>query len=275
MKATFLFFLFVFTPFSHVIANPPKIRGLGCRTVFFYPNGQQSVKTVKINPALLNDERLLKSMLIKSFDELKELKEADIMTVKLVEKKNIKNFGLAKIYKIVLSDKLPEVFPKTNYFIVGERNNLGALFLLDSLVFIKTSNNDLSYLLAGVAKVKAFGYFKIYNFKVRDSFDEILNTLNCCENGLPIFNNSLDCISYSPAQFQFKNIDINHDGLLDIVFSGVVASYCKGLETGYGRGDRKPISKRKITICFCLKASITNKFAYELLNKKNACKILE
>lgn len=175
----------------------------------------------------------------------------------------------------MLSDDLPEVLPKRNYFVVGERNRLGTLFLLDSLIFIKTSCNDPSYLLAGVAKVKAFGYFKLYNFNTQNSFNEILNTMHYCGNGLPVFNNSLDCTSYYPAQFRFKNIGINHDGLLDIVISGTVASYCKGLETGYGRTDRRPISKRKLTICFRLRLGKTNQVNYQILNKEKVCDILE
>jgi len=232
------------------------------------------IKTVNIGFIKDGDQKRLKSILIRYFTELKEVNDKDIVSVKLIDRKNIYNFGDSKIYEIILSDKLPEVFPKRNYLIVGNKNQLGALVLLDSLIFIKKVRKDDSCLLAGISKVKAYGYFKIYDFKKPNAFIEKLNTMDNGENGLPVFNNALDCISYLPAQLHFKNIDVNNDGLLDIVFYGVVASYCKGLETGYGRVDRKPISKTKFTLSFRLKIDKNDNITYELLKKETIYKFL-
>ena len=73
----------------------------------------------------------------------------------------------------------------------------------------------------------------------------------------------------------FKNIDVNNDGILDVNFSGEVASYCKGLETGYGRNDRAPIGLSKINFSFVLKSENNNHFKCELLSKDSVCNLIK
>ncbi len=233
------------------------------------------VKTVPFDPQYLGSFTSLKSKLITTFIEYKELKEQDIKEVKFVDSIKIKDFGDAKIYKIMLSDDLPEVYSKENYLIVNKKSKIGAIFLLDTLFYIRKTKNDTSYLLGGVEKIKTKGFFKIYDFKKSNEFEEVLNTLDYCENGIPVFNNGLECISYLPEMMEFKNADINNDGLLDVNFSGKIAYYCKGLETGYGREDREPISLKKSSFSFILKIDQNMKLRYEILNQNTVCNILK
>jgi hypothetical protein len=104
---------------------------------------------------------------------------------------------------------------------------------------------------------------------------EIVNSLNYCENGVPVFNNSTDCKSYKPFMLTFKNIDIDNDGILDINFSGEVASYCKGLETGYGRNNRTPVELKKINFSFILKSPKDNHFEYDFTLKDSICNLIK
>lgn len=105
--------------------------------------------------------------------------------------------------------------------------------------------------LCGVNKVRTTGYFIVYDF-FSDRFKTILNTLDdkFCSNGVVVYNNSADCVSYQNDFLKITNTDINNDGLLDIVFSGNALIYCKGLETGYGKLDRPPQEKIKLNIVF-------------------------
>ncbi len=231
---------------------------------------------IPFEPDSLNRNSTVGTYLIKKFNkEYEGLKNKDITEVKLIDSVSVKNFGVAQIYNIILSNNLPEVFSKSNYLIVDKNKKLAALFLLDTLMFIKTSENDNTILLAGIEKIKAKGFFKIYDFTEGSEFKEILNSLNYCENGIPVFDESIDCISYKPSMLSFKNMDINNDGIFDVNFSGVVALYCKGLETGYGRNDRNPVSLSKINFSFVLKSEKNNHFKCELLQKDSICALIK
>jgi hypothetical protein len=142
------------------------------------------------------------------------------------------------------------------------------------LVFIKTSINDSTVLLAGIEKIKPKGFFLMYDYVRENKFKEILNTTDSCENGIPVFNNSIECTSYKPFMLTIKNVDINNDGILDINFSGQMASYCKGLETEYGRNDRLPISISKINFSLILKHYSNNHFRCNFFPKDSICNLI-
>jgi hypothetical protein len=230
---------------------------------------------IPFEPDSLNGSSNIAHYLIGKFNkEYEGLKDKDITGVKLIGSASIKSFGAVQIYNITLSDNLPEVFTKSNYLIVNENKKQAALFLLDTLFFIKTSVNDNTILLGGIEKVKAKGFFLIYDFVGENKFKEILNSLDYCEDGIPVFNNSTDCISYKPFMLNYKNIYMNNDGILDVNFSGEVASYCKGLEVGYGRNDRTPVRLSKINFSFILKSDRNNHFKCDLLSKDSVCVLI-
>ena len=231
---------------------------------------------IPFEPDSLNGSFNIAHYLIGKFNkEYEGLKDKDIIGVKLIDSVSVKNFGTAQIYNITLSDNLPEVFTKRNYLIVNKNKKQAALFLLDTLFFIKTSVNDNTILLGGIEKIKAKGFFLIYDFAGENEFKEILNSLDYCEDGIPVFNNSTDCISYKPFMLDYKNIDMNNDGILDVNFSGEIASYCKGLEVGYGRNDRAPVRLSKINFSFILKSDKNNHFKCGLLSKDSVCVLIK
>ena len=72
-----------------------------------------------------------------------------------------------------------------------------------------------------------------------------------------------------------KSVDVNRDGLLDLNFSGIVASYCTGLEKGYGRTDRKLLKLDKINYSFILHQSNENIFKYTGKYKDSICNLFQ
>lgn len=204
-----------------------------------------------------------RSYIIRKFNkDIGELKASDISSIGIPASANIHNLGTIRMYRIVLSEALPEVFKKSCYLIVARDRKRAALLLLDTIILAKTSVHNDSALLGGVDIVKDHGFYKVYELIGIDKLVEILNSRTCCKEPYPVFNNSIDCLSYSPFMLNLKKTDINNDGLLDINFSGRINSYCKGLETGYGRTDRKPISTKNISFSFLLQRNKANRFSY-------------
>lgn len=231
---------------------------------------------ISFEPDSLSKASNINHYLITKFDKDYEgLKDKDIVSFKLISTVTIKKFGGVQIYSIELSENLPEVFTKRNYLIVNSHKKQAALFLVDTLYFIKSFAQDKDVLLAGVEMVKSKGFYVLYDFMGDNKFKEILNTLDYCEDGLPVFNSSIDCKSYVPFILTVKNTDINNDGLLDINFSGDIASYCKGLETGYGRNDRAPVELNKINFTFILKSLKDNHFKYDFPLMDSICNLIK
>ena len=165
---------------------------------------------------------------------------------------NVADYGKCISYEINLSDNLPSVMAKKMILLFNEKRETGVLLQLFQLTPIKIRISDSSILLAGTYLVRAKGYFAIYRFNKVNGFDIIFNSLSDanCGNGLPVYNSSLDCISYDPFLLRIVNVDDNKDGLCDLIFIGQANFYCSGLETGYGRKDRKPLRKEDLHIRF-------------------------
>lgn len=196
---------------------------------------------VSIEPDSVASSNNKKQYLFKVFhQEFEGLKHSDISEISLWRSAEIYKMGKCKIYQILISDKLPVVIPKKNYLIVSEERKEGVLFILDSLIFVATNKNNSSYIISGLRIIKQVGYLTIYDLRT-NFFKEIINTSSLCENGIPVYNASIDCQSYKPFALNIENVDLNNDGWLDLKFYGKVASYCNELEVGYGRTDRNPI----------------------------------
>jgi hypothetical protein len=170
------------------------------------------------------------------------LKLNDIALVKLIGECKLEDIGDSWIYKVKMSNDLPADW---NYGIVLviNRNHKGYLILLDIVELIRIKQNSNEYYFAG-RFINRYGYGNFEIFKFYDNhMDKIF------ESQVPVTNSSYDCTSYKNGNLQLQNIDVNKDGYLDLKFSGIKYSYCKGLET-YGRLDKKPIKQEKISIIF-------------------------
>ncbi|WP_353331696.1 hypothetical protein [Bacteroides sedimenti] len=205
-----------------------------------------SIKSSQINvnvkSGISNSEikKIVIEQLIKSSGD--SLKYTDVESVKYWGKYNLVDLGESRIYKIKLSYSLPNVWHYPLVLIVDSNGN-AYLVNLDMIELIKIKGNSNDYYFAGRYKNRyCYGVFKIFGF-INNSMYQIF------ESEEPVSNHSLDCESYKNDNLKLKNIDLNNDGYFDLKFSGIKYSYCDGLEQ-YGRDERKPIKKEKITIVY-------------------------
>jgi hypothetical protein len=196
--------------------------------------------------------------LLKSFtSDLSEVKIVDFKTIEKLSPVSIKGIGEVEVYQVNLSDKLPSVVPK-RFYVINNKNK-AVLLWIDTLRIIKVKKTDKEGFIGGLYKVKSKGYFIVYkadNKELTPIFDTSSNRF--CFNGIPIYNNSTDCISYSPFLFRLSQEDINKDGFLDICFTGRINQYCEGLEEGLGRDDILPKKRNKIKIVFLIDKTTQN-----------------
>lgn len=195
----------------------------------------------------------LKEYIIRVFkNDMEGISTSDIKSIKLSQESLIKNLGKTAVYSITFSDQLPEVAYKNAYLIFDEQKKQAAILFLTGIRFIKLKESDPDYLLSGWYQVRGKGYALVYQFDKAGLFNVIFDSADNtgCENGVPIFNASLDCMSYDPFLLQFSNKDWNSDGLNDLQFKGNINSYCAGLENNTGRNDRKPLKTEQVNIVF-------------------------
>jgi hypothetical protein len=170
------------------------------------------------------------------------LKLSDIKSVKCRGTYSIEGLGLSKIYKIELSYSLPNVWHYSLALIV-DNHHKGYLVNLDLIELIKLKKESDNYYFSGRYKNRhRYGVFRIFKFS-----DNIMCQI--FESADPVSNYSLDCESYENDDLKLQNIDLNNDGYLDLKFTGIKNFYCKGFEQ-YGRDERKPIKKEKISITY-------------------------
>lgn len=191
-----------------------------------------------------------KQQLLKTFrQELDDLHVADIVHVRYVRTVPVKGAGRLRIYHVLLSPSLPEVYRKSAYM-VRDTHGQAAWFWLDTLWLIKEQRTAHQYLLSGVSMGRSRGFYLLYAWAKAGFFHPILNSLTTSTPaypyGVPVYDGSLDCQNYQPFQLRFSQRDLNGDGYLDLVFTGRLLSFCRGLETGYSREDRPPVRSEPV-----------------------------
>lgn len=194
----------------------------------------------------------LKNWIVSRFSkDLDSINSDKIDTVYLIGSLPLKDYGTSKIFVGQLSNSLPEILYKTFYIVFNESREQASLFFMNNYNLVRLRANEEQGYLSGIFKVKSKGYYQIYAFN-NNVFKLILNTNSdvFCGNGIPIQNNSTDCLSYSPFTLRFENKDLNKDGILDIRFIGDALIYCEGLETGRGRGEDRERKKIKLDFKF-------------------------
>jgi hypothetical protein len=199
-------------------------------------------------------DSVFKETLIQKFPgDLEAIKPAQILAIKISEQSvSCGSLGVCQIYKLTLSQDLPEVIPDTLFFLISRTTGKAALFPLATLRPLKLRPQDSNSMVGGTFMSRGKGFFNIYRYNGHDGFDLLFNTADIigCRSSVPVYNSSLDCISYDPFGLRLEVMDENGDGINDLVFKGKVLSFCRGLETGYGRKDRKPLKETNVRIVF-------------------------
>ena len=241
-----------------IITNEEKIHTKGYGE---YPFSQ--IKIIDFD----NNKIVQKDYIVAAFENSFEgINPNQIDSIKFVQTINIRDFGQSDLYKITISKELPEVVAKRAFLVVNKLEKKAALFFFNSYSTLKIRDADTSFFYGGTYTFRGKGYFYIYKLLDKNTFQCIFNTLNgYCENGIPIYNKGLDCISYDPFELKVQNRDINNDGLLDLTFSGKINYYCDGLEKGIGREDRRPKYQKDLQIDFLVTDSMSV-FSWHLLN---------
>ena len=164
----------------------------------------------------------------------------------------VDQYGICQVSEIKLSDDLPSVMSRKMYLLFNKDRQQGVILQMEDFQPIKIRIADSTILLAGTYLVRDKGYFAIYKYDKKGGFTLIFDSSsdNYCGNGIAAYNNSLDCISYSPFLLKLENKDVTNDGINDLVFTGKVLFFCQGLESGYGRKDRKPLKEQELRIVF-------------------------
>lgn len=237
---------------------------------------QKSRMFVTFDSLYLNRRDKLNEYLIRSFPtDFEGIKPKEISFNWSYKDINIVGLGRCKVYTILLSNTLPEIIGRKAYLVYDRKAHEAAILFLDTLAPIKIKKADTAMLIGGIFQNKGIGYFTVYtvkNDRKGHRLQEIFNSSDnkYCNGGIPVYNSNLDCMCYDPFMLHFNNIDINKDGLNDLTFSGSVLTFCKGLETGFGRNDRKPLRRNRIDIVFLTHRN--NDGLYWILSDSGVCK---
>jgi hypothetical protein len=210
--------------------------------------------TVRLRPFGVGPrtEVRFKQQLLKTFHrELEGLRVADLVRVHFLRTVAVKGAGPLRFYQVSLSTSLPEVWAKSAY-VMRDTHGRAAWFWLDSLWFLKEQRTTPQYLLSGVSMGRSRGYYLVYAWAKGGYFHSILNSLNTrtptYPYGVPVYDVSLDCENYQPFQLHFSQPDLNGDGYLDVVFTGRRLFFCRGLEEGFSREDRRPVRSEPVRL---------------------------
>lgn len=222
------------------------------------------------------NEESFKSYFVQSFSaDLGSIDFKDVTEISMYRKSLVSDLGEVSIYSVTFSEELPVVAPKTAYLVYSHEKKQAALLFIDDIELIKLRDSDATNLIAGRFDVRGKGYAVVYKLHHNKQFDLIFNSQETggCETGVPVYNASLDCISYDPFLMKFHNNDRNKDGLNDLIFTGTVNSYCKGLEYNIGRNDRKPLHSEKVEIIFNA-YMINDSLSWQLANTTICSKLI-
>lgn len=217
-----------------------------------------------------------KETLIHKFPgDLEAIKPTQILAIKMTEQGvPCGSLGVCQIYKLTLSPDLPEVIPDTLFLLLSRTTGKAALFPLATLRPFKLRPQDSTSLFGGTFMSKGKGFFNIYRYNGHDGFELLFNTLDStnCPGSVPVYNSSLDCVSYDPFGLKLEVTDVNGDGINDLVFEGRVLFFCQGLETGYGRNDRKPLREKNVRAIF--EGGIEKGHPFWRLQDTTVCRVL-
>jgi len=185
-------------------------------------------------------------ILLKFYTDFKSFGDSAISSIAPISELKVHRLGNVEIFRLTFNEYLPAVVKKINYLIVSREAEKAAILFVDTVYPIRISKAKDLYLLSGVNVYKDQGFYCVFDVDSSKNLNQIFDSSTLSDGQFPVYNSSIDCSSYQPFYLKFTNIDLNNDGVLDVEFSGRENFYCKGLETGIGRLDKKPVISKSI-----------------------------
>lgn len=165
----------------------------------------------------------------------------DSLSIDYKQQIDIKNYGLTKFLEVTIYGDLPSSTPRDYHVLFNNVRSEILVAPLTKIYFVKSSVKESKYFLGGLTIRKNIGVFNIYSFN-KGEFTKSFKS----EDAPIVFLNSKDCIRIKNNYLSFKNKDVNEDGYLDIIFSGIIQTYCAPNEFGVNLSGRKPIKSKRI-----------------------------
>lgn len=175
-----------------------------------------------INASSIYDKQyLLKAVednYLKPFGKRKDL----IEKLEKIYEGSLFTIGKSEVFMLRLSNNIPRTWNKQSLIIISCNSNKIYNLYLNTFEPIKIKEK-FNLILAGRRIRDGYGDFA--------SFSLIKDTLFSVFESKIVTNNSRDCVNFKNSDLKLKNVDLNNDGLLDLLFEGMEYHFCKGLES--------------------------------------------
>lgn len=143
-----------------------------------------------------------------------------VKEVKFLGKKNIKDCGEFKAYKVLLEESKPGMFRGDKILLISTFDKKAYWLWFDEIIDLKIEENVNNVTLAGIDKFRSVGNLNILEFR-KDTLFVVYET------EFPVLRNREDdCIRYEEGTLKVTVKDLNSDGLSDLLFTGTELNYC-------------------------------------------------
>lgn len=185
----------------------------------------------------------------------------DFLDVQVKDLVSLCDYGEVVVSEVNIRGKnLSNVVPKKCYLLYSKVRSEAYIFCVSRLHLIKRKKSDSAFYLGGIPINKGIGYFLVYSFN-GSTFVRIFDSGMEVEDGtiaVPVYLNRDDCIQYSNDYLKFKNVDLNNDGLLDLLFEGTIKYYCNPNEYGIDIRKRTPLRQVQGKVGFICSSAVNS-----------------
>lgn len=132
----------------------------------------------------------------------------------------------------------------SEFTVVVSYEKMSFFFIFSQKLFLVKDSANGSFQLGVIHAYKGEGFFKVYAYK-KSKLYVIFHS------DKPVANYSHSCTRYKDRYLHMKNVDVNNDGFLDIVFHGIKFSYhCIGEEVVYANDTNQPIKEKEEEVTY-------------------------
>jgi hypothetical protein len=221
LKNNIIFFL-IFTSCNLKIKQYEVLKGEKSKNENELLVGYNYAKGNYINASSIYDKQyLIKAVednYLKPFGKRKDL----IEKLEKIYEGPLFTIGKSEVFMLKLSNNIPRTWNKQSLIVISCTSNKMFNLYLNTFEPIKIKK-EFNLILSGRRIRDGYGDFASYSL-VNDTLFSVF------ESGI-VTNNSRDCINFKNSDLKLKNVDLNNDGLLDLLFEGMEYHFCKGSES--------------------------------------------